>query len=148
MSVLPQRALKLISEYSKPLTRSDWKNGSRHAIIFKNILMNTTAIDYLIYEDCTTIIDMINKYGEISLYNFWSPYADFDSPICFYDLLKIKKYLKIDNTLFKVFYIYDSEWHLINFELEFGIDWNIYETEKEKIIKYGWNNFKSMNVNL
>lgn len=145
--MLPPRALALISEYSKPLTRYDWRNGSRHAKIFKNILMDTEATDYLIYDDCHTIIDMINKYGEKSLYNFWSPYAEYDSPICFYDLLRMKNYLNKDNTLFKVFYIYDSEWHLINFELEFGINWAIYKKEKDQIIKYGWKDFKTIHVN-
>jgi hypothetical protein len=32
---LPINAQKLISEYAKPLTRPDWRNGTPHALIFK-----------------------------------------------------------------------------------------------------------------
>jgi hypothetical protein len=33
--MLPLRAQKLISEFSKPLTRPEWKNGCLHAKLFK-----------------------------------------------------------------------------------------------------------------
>ena len=32
---LPQRALDLIREYSKPITNPKWKRGTKHAYIFK-----------------------------------------------------------------------------------------------------------------
>lgn len=71
--VLPQRALQLINEYSKPLTRPDWRYGTFHAILFKNSYYLTHlefALKYvLIYaEDSSKIID---NFG-YNIYSFWN----------------------------------------------------------------------------
>jgi hypothetical protein len=75
--MLPQRAQKLISEYAKPITRGDWRKGSKCGNLFKNSEMNcclhTVILLWLsrikVYNptinNFNTIIEDIAHYGEL-----------------------------------------------------------------------------------
>lgn len=80
--ILPDDVLSLIREFSKPLTRPDWKRGTRHAQIFKySEPMKSLKISFVLsyeyrrcwsynilgkdfYDDDITMIDVIQTYGE------------------------------------------------------------------------------------
>ena len=86
----PEDVLRIIREFSKPLTRSDWKKGSLHAIAFTNSNITsiikhnmklTESMCYLEYfypelrDNVTPIHKIIEKYGDcifpINFYIYW-----------------------------------------------------------------------------
>jgi hypothetical protein len=82
----PEDILQLIREFSKPLTRPNWRSGSPHAILFKqsnvsNLLKRHLHHCYNVFYitiypelyDNTPITDIIQKYGEniFNHYNFY-----------------------------------------------------------------------------
>ena len=48
--MLPQRALTLISEYSKPLMRSDWKTYKPMTLSYYKTLINNSRINAVLKE--------------------------------------------------------------------------------------------------
>jgi len=105
---LPERAQKLISEYAKPITKGDWRNGSKCGHVFKKskymtelykmylkyyLLSNEyTQTDYglIIYYD--NLSDLLKIYGE-KIYNL-SPYKPYIMYNNFYYILRYFLYLK------------------------------------------------------
>ena len=87
--ILPSRAIDLIREFSKPLTRPNWRKGALHVITLKKsrishllkcVIQHANGLFYLIrvypeiYNTDTLIFDIIKKYGEHVFYynNFYS----------------------------------------------------------------------------
>jgi len=84
---LPDDVLTLIREFSKPLTRPDWKKGTKHARLIKySVPMKSLKISFVLsyeyrkcwsynilgkelYDDNITMIDVIQTYGEEILPN-------------------------------------------------------------------------------
>jgi hypothetical protein len=109
---LPPNVIRLISEYSKPLTNPDWKKGSPHANILKysQPLINLTdmlinLIQYYNY-DYNKLFDrsfmytllklpcniLIQKYGE-KIFDLFKSYKP--NQINFYRWCRLSCYLKI-----------------------------------------------------
>ena len=73
---LPQRALDLIREYSKPLTRPNWRTGTKHAKLFKqsyimqsiiiNIKFELNSIE--LFGSKEIVEELERKYGNIFNY--------------------------------------------------------------------------------
>jgi hypothetical protein len=63
IKMLPQRALALIRDYSKPLTRPNWRDGSLHAIVFITSLLVQNVFRKIKYN----LKRVINTFG-------YSPY--------------------------------------------------------------------------
>ena len=84
----PSDVLRIIYDYSKPLTRPNWREGALHVIAFKQSIISATlkcyvrhsnGLFYLInvypelYDTDTLIFNIIHKYGEHIFYyhNFY-----------------------------------------------------------------------------
>lgn len=100
---LPLIAQKLISEYSKPLTRPDWRNGAIYNNSFKySPIMNETIKlykrRYKGYSNYESISDLILDKGEIvfDLYPYYIEYSNFYFYLCNEDnaFLNKKRILK------------------------------------------------------
>jgi hypothetical protein len=105
---LPLNAKHLISEYSKPITRPDWRKGSACVYAFKNskallqmyymyfkyYLCSNEIIQnkYKLIEQNKNLPDILKLYGE-SIYLI-SPYNTYIVYNNFYFILKFFSYLK------------------------------------------------------
>ena len=119
---LPIHAQKLISEYAKPVTRPDWRNGSYCNNTFKFCAANKYLHNiFLKYYNCSngftqqkyesiefleSIMDSINTYGE-SIFTIY-PYTTLVVYHNYYFMLRQFKILKnADTFLIRQLY-YDS----------------------------------------
>lgn len=118
---LPLSAKKLIREYSKPVTRPDWRNGSYcnntfkfcatnkylHNIFLKyyNCLNDYTQSKYNQIESVDSIMDTINIYGE-SIFNTY-PYSTLLIYHNYYFILRRFKLLN-DGGMFLIRQLYDG----------------------------------------
>jgi hypothetical protein len=102
---LPSKALRLISEYSKPVTRPDWKKGSFCAVIFKYSPIMVKTYVMLIrtiphYGEYDNLCDLILNIGSDKVFQMY-PYAMEYNNFYFYLLsednafLQKKPFLKI-----------------------------------------------------
>ena len=105
--ILPDDVLTLIREFSKPLTRPDWKKGTQHARLIKySEPMKSLKISFVLsydyrncwnynvlgkdfYDDDVSMIDVIQSYGEEIIPN--------QCGLNFY--IYARNYLKITNLL-------------------------------------------------
>ena len=95
---LPLKALKLISEYSKPVTRVDWKKGSPSAAIFKYspIMMKTHDIlarRITHYGEYDNLCDLIINIGTDRVFQMY-PYTMEYNNFYFYLLSKDNAFLQ------------------------------------------------------
>jgi hypothetical protein len=112
---LPEIAQKLISEYSKPVTRPDWRKGTIHAQLFKyspifvdikqsfknvseyyNVNYNhifDTNFTYMLY--ATTFNEIIQLYSE-SVFNIYFSYKP--EQMNFYRYCRLTAFLMITNS--------------------------------------------------
>jgi hypothetical protein len=73
----PKNVIQLIREYSKPLTRPNWRNGTKHATLFKqcyimqsiniNIKFELNSIE--LFANKQLLEQLKNKYGNIFNYS-------------------------------------------------------------------------------
>ena len=102
---LPSKAVRLISDYSKPVTRPDWKKGSPSATIFKYspIMMKTHDIlarritHYGEYDNLCDLIINIGSDRVFQMYPYTMEYNNFYFYLLSEDnaFLQKKPFLKI-----------------------------------------------------
>ena len=90
--ILPSIAIKLISEYSKPLSRPDWKKGTDHANALKNS------------EHFINIRDMFINIKDYYNYNY---NTQFDT-LFMYRLLKLPFNILLQNYGDEIFNLFKS----------------------------------------
>ena len=139
---LPIKALSLIREYSKPLSRTDWKKGSSCNIVFKNdnvmkylhnrticlslYKINTKNIntdhipfDYTELKKNKSFSEDIEQYGEMvfKLYCilFNNPYPIYSN---FYFFLKYDARILRNTTIFKYTNIMNENNEIIDVKIE------------------------------
>ena len=111
--MFPANVIALISEYSKPLTRPDWRKGSFCNNAYKNsrlmlYLHNTTLclsnltdrIDYTILNKNKSFTEDMNNYGEIIFECYSNLYSTSPKIENFYFYLKTHNLIKLKH--FKV----------------------------------------------
>ena len=74
--MLPQRALTLIREYSKPLTRSDWKTRKSLSYIYFNRILNNSKKNsvlskIVINKGPVYTIDNLPFIIKVRIYLYW-----------------------------------------------------------------------------
>lgn len=109
---LPQNVINIIREYSKPITRPDWRQGSKHATIFKYspafVGLKESFINVSLYFKinlndlydemfCTILYDktfneIIQNYSE-SAFNIYGSYKP--EQMNFYRFCRLAAYLTI-----------------------------------------------------
>jgi len=100
---LPKNSQKLISEYSKPITKPDWKCGTKHAYIFKSCPALHALKDNFIINYYDWVYEEI--YGKDAMYKLYlKPFNEilqelgneiFGMYTCyFYNYLRDNSYLK------------------------------------------------------
>jgi hypothetical protein len=108
--ILPQNAIKLIAEYSKPITRSNWRKGSycNNAYKYSNLMtyLHTTTlclsayktykIDYFILINNKSFSEDINYYGEIIFECYSNLFPNSPKIDNFYTYLKMHNLIKLN----------------------------------------------------
>jgi hypothetical protein len=127
---LPSKALRLISDYSKPVTRPDWKNGSLCAVIFKYSPIMVKTYYMLVrriphYGEYDNLCDLILNVGSDRVFQMY-PYTMEYNNFYFYLLsddnafLQKKPVLKITgNFIYKKHFThenYEYKIHSIKFK--------------------------------
>ena len=108
---LPQNALILIKEYSRPLTNPDWKNGSycNNAYKYSNLMIylhNTTLcysnykkyqthIDYYVINKHKSFTEDMNEYGETIFDCYSNLFYTSPKTENFYHYIKMNKLIKL-----------------------------------------------------
>lgn len=110
--ILPQNAIKLITEYSKPITRPNWRKGSycNNAYKYSDLmtyLHSTTLclsaykthihdIDYFILINNKSFSEDINQYGEIIFECYSNLFPNSPKINNFYNYLKTHNLIKLN----------------------------------------------------
>ena len=103
---LPPNVLSIIKEYSQPMSRPDWRNGSycNHAFKYNPIMLETYNLmkkKYQIYREYNNTCEIILNEGErfFKLYPYYMLYNNFYFYLCSVDnaLLIKKSFLKKTN---------------------------------------------------
>lgn len=128
--MLPSKALRLISEYSKPVTRPDWKKGSPLSVIFKYSPIMIKTYNILAkriprYQEYDNLCDLILNIGSERVFQMY-PYTMEYNNFYFYLLsednafLQKKPFLKITgNFIYKRHFThenYEYKVHSIKFK--------------------------------
>ena len=109
--ILPVNALQLIKEYSKPLTRPDWKKGSycNNSFKYSNLMIYLhyttlcycsykkyeSEIDYFVINKHKSFSEDINKYGETIFDSYSNLFNTSPKIENFYFYLKTHKLIKL-----------------------------------------------------
>jgi hypothetical protein len=112
MFTLPQRALAIIRDYSKPLTRPDWRNGAIYNNLFKYHPIMIETFDVLqrrvtSYNNYLTLSDLILHVGDeevFGMYPYYIHYNNFYFYLCNEDNAFLNNE-RILNETHKVYYV-------------------------------------------
>lgn len=110
MFTLPQRALALIHDYSKPLTRPDWRNGSNCVGSFKYNPIMIETFDVLqrrvtSYNNYLTLSDLILHVGDEEVFGMYPYYIHYNN-FYFYLCNKDNAFLNNESILKKTHNVY------------------------------------------